>query len=159
MYKLNRIIPNITLAVLLAITVIVCLLFYVGGNVDPSDKIVADIDIVEPVYTDLLINYTYLLLVLTCIVTVASAIFSFATKIKSNLKSAMTSFIGIGSMALLLILTYALGDATPLNILGYEGQQTAFDLKLTDMCLYSSYILLGIAIIISVLSFFVKRII
>ncbi len=152
MYKLNKIIPNIVLAILLAITVVVCLLFYLGGDVDPTAEIL------EPVYTNLLINYTYVLLILAFVVAVIAAITAFATKLAANPKSAMITFIGVGSIALLMILTYVLGDATPMNILGFEGEQTAFDLKLTDMCLYSSYILLGMAIIVSGLSFLSKRV-
>ena len=152
MYKLNKIIPNIVLAVLLAITVIVCLLFYLGGDVDPNAEIL------EPVHTGLLLNYTYVLFVLALLTTIASAVIMFVTKLIANPRSAMITFIGVGALALLMILTYALGNTTPLNILGFDGEQTAFDLKLTNMCLYSSYILFGTAVIVSGLSFLSKRI-
>ena len=152
MYKLNKIIPNIVLAAILAIAVIVCLLFYLGGDVDPTAEIL------EPVHTNLLLNYTYVLLFLVFLVTVASAVIMFVTKLIADPKSAMIVFIGVGALALLMILTYALGDVTPLNIPGFDGEQTAFDLKLTNMSLYSSYILFGIAVVVSSLSFLSKRI-
>ena len=151
-YKLNKIIPNILLATLLAITAIVCLLFYLGGNVDPTAEIP------EPVYTDLLLNFTYVLFALAFIAAIVSAVTMFITKIAANPKSAMVAFIGVGALALLMILTYALGDTTPLKILGFDGDQTSFNLRLTDMCLYSSYILFGIAVIVSGLSFLSKRV-
>jgi hypothetical protein len=158
MYKLNKIIPNIVLAVLLATTVIICLFFYLGGNVDPTQSIVPDPEMVEPKYTGLIINFTYVLLVLVCVITVAAALISFITKVLSNPKSAMTTIIGVGSLAIILILSYVLGSSEQLNIIGYEGTQTDFQLKLSDMCLFTSYILFGIAVVVSAASFFVKRI-
>ncbi len=152
MYKLNRIIPNIVLAVLFAITLIVCLLFYIGGDVDPTAEIL------EPVYTGLLLNFIYVLFALTIVVTIISVAVMAATKFASNPKSAIITFAGIGALALMLFLISVLGDTTPLNIPGFDGEQTTFDLKLTNMCLYSSYILLGIAIVVSGLSFLSKRI-
>ena len=150
--KLNRIIPTIVLAILLAITVVACFLFYFGGDVDPNAEIL------EPVYTEFMLDYMYVLLALAIVVAIVSATAIFIMKYFANPKSAVIAFMGVGFLALLMILTYALGDATPLNILGFEGEQTTFDLKLTDMCLYSSYILLGIAVIVSGVSLLSKRI-
>ena len=150
MHKLNRIIPNVVLTILLAIAAVACLLFYFGGDVDPTAEIS------EPVYTDFLLDYMYILLILAIVVAIVAAAAIFITKHSATPKSAVTAFMGIGFLALLMILTYVLGDATPLNILGFEGRQTEFDLRLTDMCLYSSYILLGIAVIVSGLSFLSK---
>jgi len=154
-YKLNRIIPNIALTVLLSISVIVFLLFYLGGDVDSSEALLPDLS--QPIYTDLLMRYMYVLFVIAFVAAITSAVLTFSTKLSANPKSAIVAFIGVGSLALLMILTYVLGDATPMNIIGFDGEQTAFDLKISDMSLYSIYILFGIVLIVSGLSFLSKR--
>ena len=154
-YKLNKTIPSIVLAVLLSFSVIVFLLFYLGGDVDPSNALIAEL--AQPKYTDLLMKYMYVLFGIAFAVTVVSAVMTFQMKLSANPKSAITALVGVGSLALLLILTYALGSATELNIVGFDGVQTTFDLKVSDMCLYSIYILFAIALIVSALSFLSKR--
>ena len=156
-YKLNRIIPTIVLAVLLSISVIVLLLFYLGGDVDPSKSLKGLEELSQPVFTDLLMKYMYVLFGIAFVVTIASAVITFKMKLSANPKSAITVLIGFSSLALLMILTYALGSTTELTIPGFDGVQTAFDLKLSDMCLYSIYVLFGITIIVSALSFLSKR--
>jgi len=156
MYKLNKIIPNIVLAVLLSISIIIFLLFYMGGDVDSSEALIPELS--QPIYTDLLMRYMYVLFGIAFVVTLVSAVLTFSIKLSTNPKSGMMAFIGVGSLALLMILTYVLGDATPLNIVGFDGEQTAFDLKISDMSLYSIYILFGIVLVVSGLSFFSKRI-
>ena len=154
-YKLNRIIPNIVLAVLLSISVIVFLLFYLGGDVDSSEALIPELS--QPKYTDLLMRYMYVLFGITFVATLVSAVLTFTIEFSKDSKSAMLAFIGVGALALLMILTYALGDATPLSIVGFDGEQTAFDLKISDMSLYSIYILFAIVLIVSALSFLSKR--
>jgi hypothetical protein len=154
MYKLNKIIPNVVLGILLAITVVVCLLFYLGGNTEIPELP----ELLAPNYTDLLLNFTYFLFGLTILVTLVSVVWLFVSKLVADPKSSLVTIIGVGALALLLILTYNIGDTTPLNILGFEGEQTPGILKLTNMCINSSYILFGIAVIVSALSFLSKRI-
>jgi hypothetical protein len=51
-------------------------------------------------------------------------------------------------MGLLLFITYTVGDGNPLSIAGYEGNENTYIwLKLTDMWIYSIYILLALALI------------
>jgi len=152
MHKLNKNISKIILMVLLAVAAVVGLLFYSVGDIDPAAQMP------EPVFTDFLLDYMYVLLIISVLIAIASAMIMFATKWAANPKSALITFAGVGFLALLMLLTYVLGDKTELKIVGFDGQQTSFDLKLTDMCLYSSYILLGMALIVSCLSFLSKRI-
>jgi hypothetical protein len=148
-------IPNIVLAVLLSFSVIVFMLFYLGGNVDQSEALIADLS--QPVYTDLLMKYMYVLFGIALVAAIYSAVSAFATKFAANPQKALFAFVGVGSLALLMTLTYALGDTTPLNIIGFDGEQTAFALRISDMSLYSIYILFGIVLVVSGLSFLSKR--
>ena len=160
MYKLNRIIPNIVLAVLLTISVIVFLLFYLGGDVESTQAgylTLSDPDLSQPAYTDLLMRYMYVLFGIAFVVTIISATLAFNINFSKNPRKAIVTFAGVGFLALLMILTYVLGSDTPLNIIGFDGVQTSFDLKVSDMCLYSIYILFGIALAVSGLSFLSKR--
>ena len=61
--------------------------------------------------------------------------------------------------AILLVIAYSIGDGTPLNILGYEGpDNVAARLKMTDMWIYSVYILMGLVILSMLFSPLIKRI-
>jgi len=155
MYKLNRIIPNITLMVLLAVSVLIFILFYGGGDVDTNEELVQGLS--QPVYTDLLMKYMYVLFGIALSATLVSAVLTFIIKLDSNPKSAIVGLIGIGAMGLLALIAWSLSDATPLSIVGFDGEQTATDLIISDMSLYIIYILFTIALIVSGLSFFAKR--
>ena len=61
--------------------------------------------------------------------------------------------------AVLLIIAYTIGDGTPLNILGYEGPDNVPTmLKLTDMWIYSVYILMTLTVLAMLLNPLIKRI-
>ena len=70
----------------------------------------------------------------------------------------MASFIVIIFFAAMMFITYSMGDATPLKGLNADSQEynIPFWLKVTDMWIYSSAILM-ILIIIAVAAGSVKR--
>ena len=127
-------------------------MFYAGGVVDPS------VEMKEPIYTGLLLNWTSVLFFVTIVSTVIFAIWQFTSLLKTSPKSALASFIVIICFAAMLLITYSIGDATPLKGLNADSQEYNIPLwlKITDMWIYSSAILM-ILIIVAVAAGSVKR--
>ena len=130
------------LLVMLLITVVILGLFFFGGETPVSQRLVADTSMSEPAQTDALIYWMYILLAVTVFITIAGAIFQFGSKLVDSPKTAIV---------LLLVVTYSVGSDVPLVIPGYEGTENVpFWLKITDMFLYSTYIMMGVLILLIV---------
>ncbi|MDR1880914.1 MAG: hypothetical protein LBQ78_08275 [Tannerellaceae bacterium] len=137
------------------ITLAVLGLFVFGGDEPKYND-----ELWNPTYTGLLLNWIYILFFLTIASTLIFAVWQFASKFKTNPRGAAIGLAVIVLFAGLLYLTYATGNATPLPRLNAEAQvyNVPFWLKITDMWLYSTYILTGL-VIIAILVGSVKRII
>ena len=133
-----RKISSWTLLISSIISIIVLGMFFAGGVVDPAAEMK------EPIYTGLLINWTSVLFFVTIISTFLFAIWQFLSLLRTNAKSAMTSFIVLVCFVALLFITYTMGDATPLTGLNADSQvhNTAGWLKITDMWIMSTIVLL-----------------
>lgn len=128
------------------ISIIVIALFIFGGQVAPEQKLVADQS--QPVFTDLMLYWAYILLAVTIVALVVLAAFSFISSLKSSPKSAMGGLIAAIALIVILGLTYAIGSGELLNIPGYEGtDNNPSTLKMTDMWIYSMYVMLGLSIV------------
>lgn len=128
------------------ISIIVIALFIFGGQVAPEQKLVADQS--QPVFTDLMLYWAYILLAVTIVALVVLAAFSFISSLKSSPKSAMGGLIAAIALIVILGLTYAIGSGELLNIPGYEGtDNNPGTLKMTDMWIYSMYVMLGLSIV------------
>ena len=141
-----------TLLITSIISLVVLGMFYAGGVVDPS------VEMKEPIYTGLLLNCTTVLFFITIVSTVIFALWQFTSLLKTSPQSALASFIVILFFAAMMFITYSMGDATPLKGLNADSQEynIPFWLKVTDMWIYSSAILM-ILIIIAVAAGSVKR--
>ncbi|MCQ2193887.1 MAG: hypothetical protein MJZ28_02950 [Paludibacteraceae bacterium] len=149
MQKTN-LIPQIALAVMLAISVVIGLVFFFGGDVDPNAEYV------EPNFTGALLNWAYVLIGLVCFATVIAAVMGFITSIQSDPKSAL---IGLGSMValgLLLLITYFAADTHQLPLATGEAQ-SEFDLRISGMCIVSAFLLAGIASFVALFGWVLKR--
>ncbi len=148
-----RKISSWTLLVCSIISIVVLGMFYAGGSVDPAAEMK------EPIYTGLLINWTYALFLITVVSTVIFAIWQFATLLKTDSKAAIMSLVVIVLFAAMLFITYSIGNGTPLTGLNQDSQEynTTFWLKITDMWIYSTYILIAL-IILAVLVGSVKKV-
>ena len=150
--KIRRI-SSWTLLVCSIISIVVLGMFYGGGVVDPTA------DLKDPVYTGLLIDWTFVMFIVSIISMVAFALWQFISLLKDSPKSAIASLIVVVCFAAMLFITYSMGDATPLNGLNTDSQ--AFNiplwLKVTDMWIYSTIILIAL-IIIAVVAGSVKKI-
>lgn len=142
-----------TLLIISIISVIVLGIFFGGGVEDPSAEIK------NYIYTGLLLDWTYVVFAITLVALAVLALWQFASVLKTNPKSALRSLIVVVLFALLLIITYSMGDGTPLTTLNADSQtyNTPFWLKATDMWIQSSVVLF-IAIILVVCAGTVKRI-
>ena len=142
-----------TLLIISIITIGVLGMFFGGGVEDPAAENK------NYIYTNLLLNWTYIVFFVTIVVLAVLAIWQFSSILKTNPKSALTSLIVLVLFALLLIITYSMGDGTPLTTLNADSQtyNTPFWLKATDMWIQSSVVLF-IAIILVVCAGTVKRI-
>ena len=132
-----------TLLISSIISVVALIMFYTGGVVDPAAEMK------EPVYTGLLLNWTYVLFGLTIASTIVLAAWQFLGSLKNDAKSALMSLLVLVLFVALLGITYTLGDATPLTGLNADSQayNTTGGLKITDMWIYSTYALIALIIL------------
>lgn len=132
-----------TLLISSIISVVALIMFYTGGVVDPAAEMK------EPVYTGLLLNWTYVLFGLTIASTIVLAAWQFLGSLKNDAKSGLMSLLVLVLFVALLGITYTLGDATPLTGLNADSQayNTTGWLKITDMWIYSTYALIALIIL------------
>jgi hypothetical protein len=129
-------------------------LFFGGGNDEPYNGKW------NPKYTDVLLYWMYALFFITLVVIFFFVIVQFIGKFKADAKKA---FVGLGVIILFGVLflgTYSIGDGTPIATLAkpdMEAYNTPFWLKITDMFLYSIYVM-AILTILGVIVGSVKRI-
>lgn len=136
MSKLSKIL-SFVLYGLIAVTVVLTIMFFTGGDV-PGETYQT------PVYTDLILNWTKILVILAAAVT----IFFEIVHVVSNPKNAVRSLISIAVLIVIGIVSYAIADTTPLNLGGYEGPDNVPSmLKMAGAFLYGTYFLLGIVVV------------
>jgi hypothetical protein len=125
------------------ISLVVLGFFYLGGVVDPNAEQLA------PVNTDLLLYWCYIIFIITIIALVILGLFQFVSSVRTKPKSALASLGVLILFAALLGLTYSMGDATALPGINEDSAQfnTPFWLKVSDMWIFSMFILLAICIL------------
>ena len=156
--KISRI-SRWTLYALTAVTLALLALFFFGGYVAPENQYMELVGIDEPNFTNGLLYWIYVLLAVTVFSVFAFSVFGFINNLRHNRKKAMNSLVMLAIFAILLVVAYSIGDGTPLNILGYEGpDNVAARLKMTDMWIYTIYILMALAVAAMLLSPVIKRI-
>lgn len=101
----------------------------------------------EPQNTEALMYLMYGMFAVTVLVTIIGAIAQFGGALKDNPKGAIKSLLGLILLAVLLVVTYNMGSADAV----LKGDGTVYTdvvmLKVSDMLLYSTYALLIIAAI------------
>ncbi|NLX80312.1 MAG: hypothetical protein GXZ03_01935 [Proteiniphilum sp.] len=133
------------------ISLVVIALFLFGGQAAADQKIVADLP--QPAFTDIVLYWAYALLGVTIISLALFAVIGFFQNLKVNKKGALGSLLVLVAMAALLIITYTIGSGEILHIPGYEGpDNNPTTLKMTDMWIYSMYIMLILSIAAIVVS-------
>ncbi|MBF1379819.1 MAG: hypothetical protein HXN24_07420 [Porphyromonas sp.] len=134
-----------TFLALVAISVIVFALFLFGGSeLDMKDnKVYA--------YTDVLIYWTYALGILSVVTVLFFVVKDFIAELAASPSAALKKIAGPIALIVLLLVTYAIGDTTPLK-LNEEAQRfnAPFWLKFSDMWIYSVYVLLFLTIVAAI---------
>lgn len=132
-----RRVSSYTFLVLAGISLVVFATFLFGGyELDTKDnKVYA--------FTDLLLYWTYFLGIISVLAVLGFVLKDFFGKLSTNPKEALKSIAGVLGVLALLAITYAVGDTTPLK-LNEEAQvfNSPGWLKVTDMWLYTTYVLL-----------------
>ena len=118
---------RIVLYVLCAITIVVTLLFFMGGDVDPNA------DYVEPIYTNAMINLMYACFFLTALFAVVSAIWQFVIKLQSNRGSAIKTVVSISLTVLVLVVSYFISTGESITLLGSGEVVDEQTVRIVDM--------------------------
>ena len=137
-YKLSYYVFYVCIA---AILVVLGLFYCVGYNVTNAAGLT------EPTNTPALMYLMYGMFAMCVAVTVIAALIQFGSALKDNPKAALKSFMGLILLAVLLIITYNMGSDETMMLGGGVTYDNKFLLKLTDMFLYSTYVLLIVAAI------------
>jgi hypothetical protein len=133
--------PQITLYVLLAIGIAISVLFYYGGSAGTLD--VAGDALNIPRFTDLFLNWNYILLFLTLCVTIVVVCKTFINRFKVDRKGALKSLAIICLFVLVALICWFVGSPEKIDIIGYEGTDNEGAMaQLTDAMLYFTYLLL-----------------
>jgi amino acid transporter len=147
---------KMTLTISIIISIVVLALFYLGGQAPGEELISADLS--QPKFTDIMLYWCYVLLLVTVIVLILFAVFSFFKQLKENPKKALGGFIALIGLVAMLVIFYTIGSGKPLNIPGYSGSDNVPPmLKMTDMWLYSSYLMLVLTVASILVSPLLKR--
>lgn len=132
---------RMTLIIGVIISLAVMAMFYLGGQVPAHEKIVADMS--QPKFTDIVLYWAYTLLAITIGVLIIFALVSFLKQLKNRPKKALGGLLVILALVALLVVAFIAGDGTLLNIPGYDGgDNNPKTLKMTDMWLFSTYVML-----------------
>ena len=132
-----RKVSSTTLLVLLALSVLIFVLFFAGGSeLDAKGN-------KDYAFTGILLYWTYFLFLVTIVATIYFALRNIVSAFQTNSRRAMLSIGSLVAFVVLLGITYAIGDGEPIKGLNEASQSynTSGWLKVTDMWLYSIYVL------------------
>lgn len=140
---------KMVLYVTAAITIVITLLFLFGGQMAEAQRVTTvDPSVSQPAFTGVLLYWMYALLGITILVLLGFSILGLFSGLKTNRKATIESLLGLVALVVLLIVTYFMGNGTPLNIVGYNGPDNVpGTLKMTDMWIFSMYVMLALTII------------
>ena len=119
MSLLYKYINKISLWVLLAISIVILVLFFVM----PSTSVeINNTYYEEPSFTNPLMNWTLILLCLTVAFTLLLSIIKFVKTFIANPRNGLITLGVLVGFAAVFVVSWFLGDATKLDILVYEGR-------------------------------------
>ncbi len=142
MAKLSYKVSYYIFYVCIAVIIVVLALFYGVGYNETNAA-----GLVEPANTPALMYLMYGMFAVTVIATLIGAIAQFGGALKDNPKGAIKSLLGLILLVVLLIVTYNLGSSETVVLGGGTEYSDTTMLKVTDMFLYSTYVLFAIAAI------------
>ena len=137
-YKVSYYVFYVCIALIL---VVLGMFFGVGYNETNAAGLV------EPANTPALMYLMYGMFAVTVIATLIGAIAQFGGALKDNPRGAIKSLLGLILLVLLLVVTYNMGSSETVVLGGGAEYSDVTMLKVTDMFLYSTYVLFAIAAI------------
>ena len=144
-YKVSYYVFYVCIALIL---VVLGMFFGVGYNETNAAGLV------EPANTPALMYLMYGMFAVTVIATLIGAIAQFGGALKDNPKGAIKSLLGLILLVLLLVVTYNMGSSETVVLGGGAEYSDVTMLKVTDMFLYSTYVLFAIAAIGALVNLF-----
>lgn len=152
-------ISTYTLYAISVAIIAVCLAFFFGGDAEGAAVLAGvDPEMWQPAQTDLLLYLMYGLFALAVVITLVVFVAQFIAALRDNPVKALKSLAGGFLLVIVLFVSWGLGSEEKLNIPGYDGTENVpFWLKLTDMFLYSIYILFGGALVAMLFGWIKKR--
>ncbi len=125
--------------VCVALILVVLGMFYGVGYTNPVGEYN------EPAHTETLIFLMYAMFGVAVVITLLGALAKFAGSLKDNPAAAIKSLVGLILLVVLLLVTYNIGSDAPVLMADGNTFTDVTMLKVTDMLIYSTYILFGIA--------------
>jgi len=136
MSKIVQRISTFTILGLGLISVVLVALIYFGGNAESLT--VGEDTLTVPKFTDPLLYWSGFLIVLTIAITLVLTLWGFVKQLIDNPVSALKSLIPLVLFATIFIVSWFLGSAEKIDIIGYEGtDNVGFWAQFTDMLIYS----------------------
>jgi len=141
-----KLIPKITLWVLLALGLVFIALFFLGGS-SGSLEVAGDfLDI--PRFSDAFLIWNYVLFGLVVLVTLCVVVVEFANNWKTNRRKAYAMLGVVCGFILLALVCWFLGSPEKIDIIGYEGSDNeGFWAQLADAVIYACYFLFAATIV------------
>ena len=138
--KNYKLIPKVTLWVLMLVGIVASVMFFAGGS-EGSLEVAGDF-LNIPKFTDTLLYWIYVLVGLVILVTFGFVIAKLVETFKVDPKKGLVSVgVVLGAVAL-CALCWVLGSPEKVEILGYEGTDNVGNMaRMSDAIMYLVYIL------------------
>lgn len=154
--KNYKMIPKISLWVLLALGIAVIAAFFLGGSSGTLE--VAGDFLNVPRFSNLFIGWIYILLGIAILITLCVMIVKLASDFRYNPKRAIRSLCVVVGAIVLCIICWLMGSPEELHIIGYEGtDNVGFWAQLADAVMYLVYILFAATIIAVIAGWVITR--
>ena len=138
--KNYKLIPKVTLLVLMLVGILAAVMFFVGGS-EGSLEVAGDF-LNIPKFTDTLLYWNYVLVAVVILVTFGFVIAKLVETFKVDPKRGFTSVGVVLAAVALCVLCWVLGSPEKIEILGYEGTDNVGPMaQMTDAIMYLVYIL------------------
>lgn len=138
--KNYKLIPMITLWVLLLIGLVAAVMFYVGGSAGSMEVAGDYLDI--PTFTNVFLIWNYILVGLVVLATLVVVVWRFVEMLMVDVKGALTSLGVVLGFVAIVLGCWVAGSADEVKILGYEGTDNVGAMaQLSDAMLYLCYVL------------------
>ncbi|MBQ0118438.1 MAG: hypothetical protein KBS42_01545, partial [Bacteroidales bacterium] len=135
-----KLIPKISLWVLMALGFIFSVMFYVGGS-EGTLEVAGDF-LNIPAFTNLFLTWNYILVGLVCLITLAVVVYELIKTFQVDKKKALTSLAVVVGFIALVVICWCIGSPEEVKIIGYEGTDNVGAMaQLSDACLWLTYIL------------------